>query len=188
MKQIGKTQPNLSSALVALGTTKMTDGEIYKIQYINSFGHTDYLLGLGTGEGVGPDYYTILSSRREFLVSSIVTSLPDISSAIFGSVYLLVDGDKVYRCHLSEEGQEWEMEEVQGDHILTCLSDSGMYLLSGGRVKKLSDSLVITDPSQAILDKLTNLEDNYAKIVRLTQDEYDNLEEYDPNTLYIIND
>lgn len=132
---MNEIQPNKASALIALGTTKMVDGEIYKVRYINSFGNLDCLIALGTGDGVGPNFYTLLSDRGMFLVTSIVSSLPDISRGIFGEVYLLVSPEGIFRCHLSNQTDNeiyWEKEEVLGDHLVSCVEDSGMYLVSRG--------------------------------------------------------
>lgn len=132
MIEIDSVQPNKSSALVALGLTTMTNGELYKVKYLNSFGQVDCLVALGIGEGVGPDYYTIISDGGEFLVTRVVSSLPDISEAVFGAVFLLVDDSGIYRCHLSEEG-EWKKEKVKGDHVVSVSADSGKYFISGGQ-------------------------------------------------------
>lgn len=126
-------QPNKSSALIALGIMRMTEGEIYKIQYINSFGQIDCLVALGIGDGVGPDYYTIISDGSEFLVNKIVTSLPDISDAVFGSVFLLTTEDGLWRCHISPD-HVWAKEKIEGDHIVTCSEDGGKYFIASGNI------------------------------------------------------
>ena len=146
---MNEIQPNKASALIALGTAQMVDGEIYKVRYINSFGNLDCLIALGTGDGVGPNFYTLLSDRGMFLVTSIVSSLPDISKAVFGEVYLLVTSEGIFRCHISNQtdsGVSWEEEEVLGDHLVSCTEDSGMYLVSNGTIKPIN-SESSTQPS-----------------------------------------
>lgn len=146
---MNEIQPNKASALIALGTAQMVDGEIYKVRYINSFGNLDCLIALGTGDGVGPNFYTLLSDRGMFLVTSIVSSLPDISKAVFGEVYLLVTSEGIFRCHISNQtdsGISWEEEEVLGDHLVSCTEDSGMYLVSNGTIKPIN-SESSTQPS-----------------------------------------
>lgn len=182
MNRIDIIQPNKASALIVLGTTRITDGELYKIRYINSFGHLDCLVALGIGDGIGPDYYTILSDRGTFLVSSIVSSLPDISEAVFGAVYLLVNGEGVWRAHMSKENG-WEKEEVLGDHIITCVSDSGLYLLSDGDLQKLSDTLT---PGQDKTEDIIDLQTRLAKLEKLMNTETIFLQDYSKPTKDLV--
>lgn len=147
---------NLSSALIALGIMSVKEGEVYKIPYTNQFGEIDFLVALGTGDGVGPKYYTIISDKRLFIVSKIVSELPDVSQGVFGAVYLLMDPDGgVFRCHLSDtnadEGTVWEKEEISGDHMISCTEDAGLYFLRGGSLSGFSSSLSV----QIVTDKNT---------------------------------
>lgn len=81
---------NKSSALVALNTVVISEGEVLKIRYKTSKGNVDALIAVGVKDGVGPSCYTLVSDQSIPIITSILDSRPDVSDVVYGAIYIYI--------------------------------------------------------------------------------------------------
>lgn len=172
---------NKASALVALNTMTVEEGEILKINYYKTSDKIDSLVAIGVKTGVGPSFYTLVSDQSIPVITSILDYRPDVSDMISGAIYLYNDPNsnnylKFY--HLNGDLHE---EEITENFYFTNLDDELYYYFDS------------TKGAQKIINVSKNLSDksSFQGIISVTKERYDELisgGEIIDDTIYLVND
>ena len=171
---------NKSSALVALNTVVISEGEVLKIRYKTSKGNVDALIAVGVKDGVGPSCYTLVSDQSIPIITSILNSRPDVSDVVYGAIYIYNDpASNSYRKYFIIDNDLVD-EELTEDFYFTNLEDGLYYYFDA------------TPGQQKIINVSTNLSDksSFQGIMNVTKERYQELvdnQEIIDDMVYLVN-
>ena len=81
-------ETNHNVALIRLDSMEHKVGQPVMVSYYNTDGDVEYLVALGTKNGVGKDCYSIISTSKEEVINGVVETLPDVSEVVNDAVYI----------------------------------------------------------------------------------------------------
>ena len=138
------TQDSRLLAVVHLNSFRFEKGMPVMVPYKKGNGKIDTMVAIGLADGVGPEYYSIISEGGKLYVAGVYEELPDVSSLVHNVPYIA----KV-------EGQ-WKLVYISDDNTTRIIGDLDpndvIYNLEDGHNYYYKDGKVIRDDS--ILDLL----------------------------------
>ena len=81
-------ETNSDVALIRLNSMEHKIGQPVMVSYYNTDGDVEYIVAIGTRNGVGKDCYSILSTSKEEVINGVVDELPDVSELVNDAVYI----------------------------------------------------------------------------------------------------
>lgn len=81
-------ETNSDVALIRLNSMEHKIGQPVMVSYYNADGDVEYIVAIGTCNGVGKDCYSILSTSKEEIINGVVDELPDVSELVNDAIYI----------------------------------------------------------------------------------------------------
>lgn len=171
--QISRSQYTESSrrvAILRLNEYEFHKGEVVMVKYTKEVpdfrGTIGIIVALGIGDGIGEEYYRVLTVGNEVTVTGITELLPDVSVLIHGERYITkVNGVWNY-VYINETGTERVIEEITETESITFvdLGTGYRWFYNNGSLKREDDffNQNFVEDTVEFLIKYSNLEVNVA--------------------------
>ncbi len=173
------------TALIHLESREFTAGEPVLISYYDALSaRINTLMAVGIGEGIGKDFYRLITLGQFELVWGVGTELPDVSSLVHNEVYLYKDINTGIWYYVSApDGRTRILEPILPiQHTFLSVQDNTIYTSgSDGIVRSITDfytrseiDALLETISGGDFTSLSNLENKlsqaYQKILEVTEE------------------
>lgn len=130
-----------SIAILRLNQCQHYVGQPVQVRYYTDDNQTevDAVIAIGIDNGIGQDYYKVLSLGGLMLVRNVVSDPPDVSQLTHGEIYLCPDSNGVWS-YMYEEGGERQIENITGGpFVFSSIEDRYRWFYRDGVLKREDD-------------------------------------------------
>jgi hypothetical protein len=142
-------------AILKLNDKKFHKGELVMQNYYKDKDfRTDIgvLIAIGVDEGVGEDYYRLLSAGGTVMVRSVTDVIPDVSSLVHNELYIYKNPDEKWMyVYKKEDESDRTLEEITGGPYIFVDLQSGYRWFYENQVCKREDDFFSTTRIENIL-------------------------------------
>ena len=96
-------EENSDVALIRLDSIEHKMGQPVMVSYYNTNGDVEYIIAIGTKNGVGKDCYSIISTSTEEVINGVVDLIPDVSELVNDAVYICKIDEKWSKVFIWEQ-------------------------------------------------------------------------------------
>lgn len=175
-------------AVNLLNTIEIKYGEPIVVKYYkNSNKEVDIVFAIGISDGIGPEYYKIISIGGLMTVNDVVTELPDVTQLVHGERYIYVDEilQQNYLVILGKDGITREFIPLDEEYTVISLATGKVYFTSRDSVKENSDfytqnevdellEILVEEDLEALRDFIEEVRDTFNKNLIDLEERVDN--------------
>ena len=135
------TQDSRLLAVVHLNSFRFEKGMPVMVPYKKGNGKIDTMVAIGLADGVGPEYYSIISEGGKLYVAGVYEELPDVSALVHNVPYIAKVEGQWKLVYISDDNTTRIIGDLDPNDVIYNLEDGHNYYYKDGKVVR-DDSII----------------------------------------------